>query len=486
MKSFTFGLLAAACLVNPVLAQTPATPTSARPNILLIVSDDQGYADAGFQGSKEIPTPNLDALAQAGVRCTRGYVTAPVCSPSRAGLLTGRYQEKFGHHNNIVAEAALPIAHLPAGETLLPEVLAKAGYETSMIGKWHLGLQKGFSPYDRGFQNFFGFVTGGHDYFINHPDELAVGDGSYKARIERNGVGVAVPGYLTDAWGDEAVRILRQKRDKPLFLYLAFNAPHTPTQAPAELVQTMSPGLEGKNRRTYAAQIAAMDTNIGKVLAALKETGLATNTIIFFFSDNGGAKYDFYDNTPLRDHKGTLYEGGIRVPFLAVYPGRIAPGSVCDTPVITLDVFATACRLAQAKLPAVKPLDSADMLPVLIGETKTAAHENLFWNFPSFGAAVSSGNLKLVVPKAGDPELFDLAADIGEKNDLAQARPADVARLTKLLNDWRAQTVTPLWGPGSKNFKAGKLSDEKPAEPAKKTAAKTASLNGDLVGETEN
>ncbi len=479
MTNFFTGLIVSLALARQLHAAAP------RPNILLIVSDDQGYADAGFQGSKDIPTPNLDALAQAGVRCTRGYVTAPVCSPSRAGLLTGRYQEKFGHHNNIVVEAGLPIAHLPAGETLLPEVLAKAGYETSMIGKWHLGLQKGFSPHDRGFENFFGFVTGGHDYFVNHPGELAVGDGSYRARIERNGVGVAVPGYLTDAWGDEAVRILRQKRDKPLFLYLAFNAPHTPTQAPEVLVKTMPPGLAGKNRRTYAAQIASLDANLGKVLTALKETGLATNTFIVFFSDNGGAMHPYYDNTPLRDHKGSLYEGGIRVPFLAVYPGHIPPGSVCDTPVITLDVFATVCRLAQAKTTTANLLDSVDMLPVLAGKTKTATHENLFWNFPAFGAAVSSGNLKLVVPKNGENELFDLAADIGEKTDLAKSRPDDVVRLTKLFNDWLAQTVTPLWGPGSKDFQAGKLQNIPPARPPKKAASRASVPHGDLVGETE-
>jgi arylsulfatase A-like enzyme len=458
-----------------------ATGASAdRPNILVIVSDDQGYADAGFQGSPQVLTPNLDALVKEGVLCTRGYVTAPVCSPSRAGLMTGRYQERFGHHNNIVSEAAKPIAHLPAGETLLPEVLAKGGYETAMIGKWHLGLQDGFRPYERGFQSFFGFVIGGHDYFINHPDELAKDDSSYKARIERNGVGVTVPGYLTDAFGDEAARVILTKRSKPLFLYLAFNAPHTPTQAPEELVKAMSPGLQGRDRRTYAAQIASMDANIGKVRDALKAAGMDKNTFIVFFSDNGGAQHDYYDNTPLRDYKGTLYEGGIRVPFLAVYPGHIPAGSRCDTPVSSLDVFATACGLARVELPTAKPLDSADMLPVLTGASTKAAHDALFWNFPGFGSAVASASLKLVVPKKGEPQLFDLATDIGEKNDLAKSRPGDVARLTRLLNDWLAQNVTPLWGPGSKE------PIKTQADSPKTGAFKTAPLDGDLVGETEN
>lgn len=425
-----------------------------RPNIIVIVSDDQGYADASFQGSKDILTPNLDALAKAGVRCTRGYVTAPVCSPSRAGLMTGRYQERFGHHNNIVAEAALPFAHLPDDETLLPQVLAKAGYHTAMVGKWHLGLQDGCRPYERGFQEFFGIITGGHDYFVNHPNERAVGDQSYKARIERNGpVGEVVPGYLTDAFGTDAVRVIHESHAKrpaqPLFLYLAFNAPHTPTQAPKDLVDTMPATLADKDRRTYAAQIVAMDASVGKVRAALKETGMEKDTFIVFFSDNGGANHPYYDNTPLREHKGTLYEGGIRVPFFAVYPGRIAEGSVCDRPVISLDVFATACALAGVKPETMHPLDSVDMLPVLEGRTMQATHGTLFWEFPGFGAAVADGNLKLVVPKKGVPQLFNLAADIGEKNDLAAQKPEEVARLSTLLAKWQAQNVKPLWGPGS-------------------------------------
>ncbi len=469
----TVAALALACSIAHA-ANAPAR----RPNILVIVSDDQGYADAGFQGCKDIPTPNLDALTKDGVRCTRGYVTAPVCSPSRAGIMTGRYQEKFGHHNNIVAEAALPIAHLPSDETLLPQVLAKAGYYTAMVGKWHLGLQDGCRPYERGFQEFFGIVTGGHDYFVNNPEEKPVNDGSYKARIERNGpVGEAVPGYLTDAFGADAVRIIHESHtkrpDQPLFLYLAFNAPHTPTQAPKPLVDAMPATLEGKDRRTYAAQIQAMDTAVGKVRAALKETGMEKDTFIVFFSDNGGAKHPYYDNTPLRDYKGSLYEGGIRVPFFAVYPGHIAAGSVCDQPVTSLDVFATACALAGTKPETAHPLDSADMLPVLTGEAKHSTHDALYWNFPGFGSAVAAGDLKLVVPKNGSPQLFDLSTDIGEKNDLAVQRPQEVARLSALLTQWQAQTAKPLWGPGSQAKAHTAQALKKPA-------------SGDLAGEEED
>ncbi|HEY1120584.1 MAG TPA: sulfatase-like hydrolase/transferase [Haloferula sp.] len=436
-----------------------ADPAAKRPNIIVIVSDDQGYADAGFQGSKDIPTPNLDAMAKDGVRCTRGYVTAPVCSPSRAGLMTGRYQQRFGHHNNIVADAANPLAHTPTDETLLPQVLAKAGYHTAMVGKWHLGQQDGCRPYERGFQEFFGIITGGHDYFVNNPEERAVGDAQYKARIERNGpVGEKVPGYLTDAFGDDAVRVVRESHakrpDQPFFLYLAFNAPHTPTQAPEALVDLMPATLEGKQRRTYAAQIASMDSAIGKLRSALKETGAEKDTFIVFFSDNGGAKFPFYDNTPLRATKGTVYEGGIRVPFLAIFPNRIPAGSVCELPVTALDVFATACAAADIKPETRHPLDSKDMLPVLTGQSKEPAHPALFWHFPGGGRAVTEGNLKLVLANGSKAELFDLATDNGEKNDLAEQRPDDVKRLLKLLAQWQSSNVKPLWG--SDSAEAGK------------------------------
>lgn len=452
---------ATACFAAPLPA---AAESPARPNIIVIVSDDQGYADAGFQGSKDIPTPNLDALAKDGVRCTRGYVTAPVCSPSRAGLMTGRYQERFGHHNNIVEDAANPLAHTPTDETLLPQVLAKAGYHTAMVGKWHLGQQDGCRPYERGFQEFFGIITGGHDYFTNNPDERAVGDAQYKARIERNGpVGEKVPGYLTDAFGNDAVRVIRESHDKrpdqPFFLYLAFNAPHTPTQAPKDLTDSMPATLQGKERRAYAAQIAAMDANIGKVRTALKETGMDKDTFVVFFSDNGGAPHPYYDNTPLRATKGTVYEGGIRVPFFVTYPDRIPAGSVCSLPVTALDVFATACSIAGIKPETTHPLDSKDMLPVLMGTSKQATHPTLFWHFPSAGFAVADGDLKLVLAKDSKPQLFDLSTDIGEKNDLAGQRPEDINRLQGLLDQWQANNVKPLWGAAG----ASPVQDKAPA-----------------------
>lgn len=467
LASPKFLTIAALLLAAPLFAEEVAK----RPNIVVIVSDDQGYADAGFQGFKtDAPTPNLDALAKDGVRCTRGYVTAPVCSPSRAGLMTGRYQERFGHHNNLVAEASRADGHMPFSETTLAQVLGKAGYTTAMVGKWHLGLQDRARPYERGFSDFFGIITGGHDYYKNNPDERPTGDGSYGARIERDGKGEKVVKYLTDAFADEAVRVVRQNKDNPFFLYLAFNAPHTPTQAPKEIVDAVPASVGDRQRRTYIGQIIAMDNAIGRVRAALKETGADKNTFIVFFSDNGGAKHAFYDNTPLRDHKGSLYEGGIRVPFLASYPGHIPAGSVCDVPVTALDVFATACGLA-GTVPANRAdLDSRDMLPVLSGTAKKAVHDTLYWDFPSFGSAVVEGDMKLVVTKDGATGLFDLGKDISEKKDLAASRPDEVKRLAAKLTAWKSGNARPIWGPGSTpaKGKAAKKAGDKPVvvEPA--------------------
>jgi arylsulfatase A-like enzyme len=446
-KSLPWLVPALLLVAGPVLGDGPKAE---RPNIVVIVSDDQGYADATFQGqSKEVPTPHLDALARSGVTCTRGYVTAPVCSPSRAGLMTGRYQQRFGHHNNLVAEASKPIAHLPLAEVTLAQALGEAGYRTALVGKWHLGLQDRARPYERGFADFFGIITGGHDYFQNDPSQRPMRDADYKARLERNGLGEKVSGYLTDAFGDEAVRVIRENTERPFFLYLAFNAPHTPTQAPDDLIDAVPPTVTNAKRRTYIAQIAAMDRAIGRVVEALRETHADQKTLIVFFSDNGGAKFPYYDNTPLRDAKGSLYEGGIRVPFVASYPGHIPAGSLCNQPVTSLDVFATACTLAGATPRSQTALDSRDMLPVLEGSAKEPTHDTLYWDFPSFGAAVSRGDLKLIVPKTGAPELYNLADDLPEAHNLADAQPETVASLAALLAEWQAHNAKPLWGPGS-------------------------------------
>ncbi|MEY3829580.1 MAG: hypothetical protein RL636_1281, partial [Verrucomicrobiota bacterium] len=302
-----------------------------RPNILLIVGDDMGYADVGFHGCKDIPTPHLDALAAAGVRCTQGYVTGPYCSPTRAALLTGRQQNRFGHEYNPNGNNGLPLT-----ETTLPERLAKAGYATGMVGKWHLGAKPEQTPTRRGFTEFFGFLGGAHSYFNT-------------GGILRGAEPVKEMDYTTDAFGREASAFVRAHKDKPWFLYLAFNAVHTPMDATdARLAKFAS--ITDKKRRTYAAMMSALDDNVGRVRQALKESGQEERTLIFFISDNGGpvmngTTTNGSSNAPLRGSKRTTLEGGIRVPFLVAWPGQVKP-AVYESPVVQLDLHATALAAA--------------------------------------------------------------------------------------------------------------------------------------------
>ena len=297
-------------------------PSSAagKPNVLIIVSDDHGYADAGFQGSKQAVTPHLDVLARSGVRCTSGYVTYSVCSPSRAGLLTGRYQARFGHENNPVYDPLDANEGLPLTEKLLPQFLKDAGYRTGWIGKWHLGSSPLHVPWKREFDESFGFIGGGHRFTGWQPNER-----QYTIPLIRNGTGSNdVPPHLTTALGDEAADFVRRNKEQPWMLYLPFNAPHTPHEPGIERLEKFA-HFANPQRRKYLAQISLLDDAIGSVTAALTETGQQERTLIFFFSDNGGHTPGGSDNGPLRAIKGTLYEGGIHVPFKElidpVFPG---------------------------------------------------------------------------------------------------------------------------------------------------------------------
>jgi arylsulfatase A-like enzyme len=312
-----------------------------KPNILVIVSDDQGYADAGFQGGKQAVTPQLDKLASTGVRCTDGYVTYPVCSPSRAGLLTGRYQSRFGHENNPVYDPLDPAEGLPLTEQLLPQHLKAAGYATGWIGKWHLGASPAHVPWNRGFDESYGFIGGGHRYLEWQPNGR-----QYTLALIRNGNPIQeVPTHLTTALGDEAASFIKRHRENPWMLYLAFNAPHTPHEPTAEREAEFA-RVKDTQRRRYLAQLSLLDDAIGTVSQALDESGQRKRTLVFYFSDNGGPVKSGAVNHPLRDGKGSLYEGGIRVPFLVSWPGTLPEGKTYAEPVISLDVFATA--LAQA------------------------------------------------------------------------------------------------------------------------------------------
>ncbi|MBI2827006.1 MAG: sulfatase [Planctomycetia bacterium] len=421
-----------------VAADTP------RPNVVVIVADDLGYADVGFHGCKDIPTPNLDALAKGGTRCTNGYVSCPVCSPTRAGLLTGRYQQRFGHEFNPGnAQQADPEFGLPLSETTLADRLNKIGYATGMVGKWHLGYQPKFHPLKRGFDEFYGFYAGAHPYVNLRADA--------EAPIVRGTKPVDEEAYLTDAFAREAAAFIDRHREQPFFLYLTFNAVHAPLQATDKYLARF-PNIADERRRKYAAMLSAMDDGVGQVIGKLTDAKLADNTLVFFVSDNGGPPQgNSSRNDPLHGAKGGVYEGGIRVPYVVRWPGHIPAGVTYDRPVFTLDILPTALAAAgvdaqQAATSAGRPLDGVNLLPYLEGKDRQPPHEALFWRFGQ-AHAVRKGNLKLLRMPGGGDELYDLAADISESKDLAKDRPEAVADLQKTYDAWNAQLAEPRWGP---------------------------------------
>ncbi len=439
-RTFFAALISAALLAIfawPFGAASPA----AKPNVLLIVADDLGYADLGFQGCKDIPTPHLDRLARENLRCTSGYVTHPYCSPTRAGLMTGRYQQRFGHQHNPWFDPNDHREGLPTSERLLPAFLRDAGYVTGWIGKWHLGAAPEFSPLKRGFTETFGFIGGGHHYQNWTPNPTQ----EYNLPILRNGELADVTNHLTLAFGDEAAAFVRRHSSEPWFLYLAFNAPHTPHEPTAERLARFD-SITNKVRRAYAAQVSLMDDAIGTTLAALRDTKQEKRTLVFFFSDNGGPiTVNGSLNAPLRGAKGDVYEGGVRVPFLVSWPGRLPEGRDYPQPVSSVDVFATALALAGVPMPTDKKYDSVNLTPFLTGEKSGAPHDQLFWRTSRKLWAIREGSSKLDRQTGKNDELYDLAADIGETNDLAAARSETAKRLGNALDAWNTELIEPAF-----------------------------------------
>lgn len=428
------------------------TNAANQPNVLLIVSDDHGYADVGFQGCVDIPTPHLDRLAREGVRCTSGYVSHPFCSPTRAGLMTGRYQQRFGHENNPFYNPDDHREGLPVGETLLPEFLGMAGYITGWIGKWHLGAAPEFRPENRGFAETFGFIGGGHKY-IDWEVNVRV---EYTVPIERNGKPEEVTEHLTTAFGHEAAAFVKRHRGEPWFLYLAFNAPHTPHEPTGERLARFA-SIEDTTRRKYAAQVSLMDDAIGEALEALRASGQAENTLVFFFSDNGGPiTVNGSSNDPLRGAKGDVYEGGVRVPFVVSWPAKLPAGATYDLPVSSQDVFATSLAAAGAAMPADRKYDSVNLIPYLSGAEKAAPHDQLFWRTTKQLWAVRQGDSKLVRQTDAPDELYDLQSDIGEQTELQSSRPEEASRLAAALEAWDQELVPPAFPGAGGNKKAKK------------------------------
>jgi len=420
-----------------------------QPNIVLIVGDDMGYADIGVHGCRDIPTPNIDALAAAGVRCTNGYVSGPYCSPTRAGLLTGRYQTRFGHEFNPGGRGEGKKG-LPPSETTLADRLKEAGYATALIGKWHLGSAAEFHPQRRGFDEFFGFLGGGHSYFP--------GGGS---PILRGAEPVAEEAYLTDAFGREAVAFIDGHREKPFFLYLSFNAVHTPMHADEARLRKFS-AIADKKRRTYAAMMSAMDDAVGDVLTKLSESGLEDNTLVIFISDNGGPTMrgtttNGSSNAPLRGSKRTTLEGGVRVPFFVKWPARLEGGQLYDKPVIQLDILPTVLAAAGIRILPEWKVEGEDLLPYFTGDNDDAPHDALYWRFGE-QMAIRQGDWKLVkydpaveggTGRATPARLYNLADDVGEQRDLIAAHPEKAKELQGTWDQWNKANAKPLWGQGA-------------------------------------
>jgi arylsulfatase A-like enzyme len=421
-------------IASLIVAATFAHSAERQPNILLIVSDDAGYADFGFQGCKDIATPKLDALAAGGLRFTQGYAPGPVCSPSRCGMLTGKFPARTGHENNLRAGFGVDTA-----TSLLPARLKALGYHTGMIGKWHLGAEKPYLPWERGFDDFYGFLGGQHSYLA--PTNKSV-------VMLRNGVETKEPEYLTDGFAREAESFISRNSNpsQPWFLYLAFNAVHSPMQPkPAELEQISK--VSDRQRRVLAAMTVSLDKGVGRALAALDAARVTSNTLVIFINDNGGATYSKFYNTPLRGHKGTLFEGGIRVPFLARWPGMFPVAKTCDAPVTGLDLLPTLLAAGGAKSDAWADSDGVNLLPFLTGKSPGRPHSTLFWRF-NVVAAVRDGDWKLIRIQGAPPLLFNLAADLSEKNNLAADHPDKVRDLLAKLAEWEQPFPPPRWEEG--------------------------------------
>lgn len=437
----------ALAMVFTAAGLTATAAPADRPNIVLIVSDDQGYQDLGCFGGKEIVTPNLDRLAESGVRLTSFYATWPACTPSRGSILTGRYPQRNGLYDMIrndlvnydyqydeVTYALSPemTLGLDLREVTIADALKSAGYATGIFGKWDSGRARRFLPLQRGFDRFFGFANTGIDYYTHQRYGIE--------SMFRDNSRTEADGYTTDLFRREAVRFINDHQDRPFFLYVPFNAPHSPSnenprlmQVPEETISTFYPGQDPNDRRVrYMACVTHMDQAVGKILKAVEANGLTDRTIVIFCSDNGGS--GAADNGPLHGHKGQMFEGGIRVPAVVKWPGVVPPGSRSDEFLSTLELFPTFVSAAGASPPEDIVLDGFDMTPVLRGDGPSERHE-MFWE-RRIDRAARVGHYKWVDSERGSG-LFDLSNDLGEKHDLSQDRPEVLNRLKARFSAWK-------------------------------------------------
>lgn len=424
----SIAVLMVVAAVSPV-----AVAQAARPNILVFLCDDTGWGEFGFQGNKQIPTPNIDSIAAGGIRFTQGYVSGPYCSPTRAGLMTGRYQTRFGHEFN---SAASPKQGLSLKEKTIADHFKGLGYATAAVGKWHLGGSLEHRPTARGFDEFYGTLA--NTPYLK-PNQFV---------DSRKSNDVSPPAdpdfYTTDAYAVRAVDWIERSKGKPWLLYLPFNAQHAPLEAPKKYLDRF-PTIEDGNRRTFAAMMSAMDDAVGKVLAKVREIGQEENTLIFFLSDNGGpTRSTTSQNGGLRGFKSTTWEGGVRVPFSVQWKGRIPAGKVYEFPIIQLDILPTVLAAAGQEIKPEWKLDGVNLLPYLTGQNSARPHETLYWRFGDQWA-IRHGDFKLVQGNgAPSTMLIDLSKDIAEATDVSAANPQKVKELQALYDKWNVEQAAPL------------------------------------------
>lgn len=453
------------------------------PNILLVFLDDLGYADVGFNAElfgveTDVITPNIDALAASGTVFRQAYVAHPFCGPSRMALLSGRMPHTFGGQKNLPNES-LNLADynqrgIPESETLMSTVLRDAGYATACIGKWHLGVAEPFHPNNRGFDEFFGFVGGGHQYYPSITDKIEPKVNDYQYFLERNGKDILSPegAYLTDMLTDGAAEFIGKAadREKPFFIYLAYNAPHSPLQGKTEDLQKLYPDHEPMNaknginfqdytgRQNYVAMMYAVDRGMAKLQERLRDPNgdgdqadsVADNTLIVFLSDNGGKIAQAASNAPLQDDKGSTREGGIRVPMFVHWPGKVEAGAVFEHPVSSLDLYPSFAGLAGAEVSADKKLDGIDIWADLQAgrDPRSGGNETLFWVRHHGGGnevAILRGNVKAYRKQFGAWQLYDLAVDIGERKSLAKTQSDVLDSMIQEGLRWSKTLVDPQW-----------------------------------------
>ena len=407
-----------------------------KPNIIVIVADDAGYVDFGFMGSKDLETPHIDNLASDGVVFTDAHVSATVCAPSRAGLLTDKYQQRFGFEANGTGDATSGDIGLSDDVVTMADVFQKNDYKTIALGKWHLGATPSDHPNNRGFDEFYGFLGGGRSYF-------PMSEPSKHHMLQQNGERVVFDGYLTDVLGERSVSFVEENKNQPFFMYLAYNAVHTPMEAKAEDLEK----FKDHPRQVLAAMTWSLDENIGKLRNKLKELKLLDNTLIYFISDNGGAHNNSSKTGPLKGWKGNKFEGGQRVPFIVSWPSKIAKNQKFDGLTSSLDIFNTSLAAADIDKNEDLILDGTNLLPYLSGEKQGNPHDKLFWRKLS-EAGARIGNYKLIRLDGYGSVMYDLSNDLSESKNIATSDTLIFNNLSKSLLDWESQMIAPLWQEG--------------------------------------